>query len=83
MGQYDHDEGYYEDDGDFLEEEPQRLRQRVLAVFGTSYGISFLVHGALLLILMTIVIAAPVVEEIQSIVVKQHEAKSIDYSRSP
>src|SRR5688572_25531576 len=57
-------EGYYEDDADdlqVLEEETTslraRLRQRVMAILGTSYGISALVHVAMLLILASIVIA--------------------------
>ncbi len=58
-----HDEGYYEDEGEFLDEyeAPTRLalRQRIVAVFSTSYGISIALHVGLLLILATIVITSP------------------------
>ena len=44
MGRYeDSDEGYYEDEGEFIDEDPRRLRQRVVAVFtGNSINSS---HG--------------------------------------
>lgn len=61
-----YDDRYEEDDcwdeefeGEEFEEERQNLARRFAAVMGTSYGISILVHVALLVILGLIVIAAP------------------------
>lgn len=63
-------EGYYEDDPDdahdlALDEVTlrARLRQRLAAVMGTSYGISALVHVAILLVLATIIITSPAAQE--------------------
>ena len=59
-------EGYYEDDADEVDDLAHdqttlrsRLQQRVVAVLGTSYGISIAVHVAILLVLATILIASP------------------------
>src|SRR5687768_15604811 len=59
-------EGYYEDDADDEHELDveqasirARLQQRLMAVFGTSYGISVAVHLAILAILATIIITTP------------------------
>ncbi|MGE0708112.1 MAG: prenyltransferase/squalene oxidase repeat-containing protein [Planctomycetota bacterium] len=61
MGRHDDYEDEFYDDEELLEEDSlalrERLRRKVVAVFGTSYGISLLVHGAVLLILASIVIA--------------------------
>ena len=47
MGRYDDsDEGYYEDEGEFIEEKP-RWSQRVVAVFTGSYGVSILAVNTL------------------------------------
>ncbi|MCO5165505.1 MAG: terpene cyclase/mutase family protein [Planctomycetes bacterium] len=63
-------EGYYEDDPDDVHDLAldevtlrARLRQRLAAVMGTSYGISALVHVAILLVLATIIIASPAAQE--------------------
>ncbi|RMG13875.1 MAG: hypothetical protein D6731_11225 [Planctomycetota bacterium] len=67
---------YYEDDpggekdGAWGEEPRAGLRQRVLAVFGTSYGVSLVAHGGLLLVLMTIAIAVPAREEVRTLAIK-------------
>ena len=59
-------EGYYDDDAEEVDDLDRdvstlraRLRQRVAAVMGTSYGISAGVHVAILLVLATIMIASP------------------------
>ena len=52
MSKHDEDSGYYEDDGEFLEDElpsAAKLRQRLVAVFTTSYGLSIAVHVGMLL----------------------------------
>jgi hypothetical protein len=85
MGKHDDydydDEGYYEDDEldeDCLELR-ERIKRRVFAVFGTSYGISVLVHVAILLILATIVIAGPAaVQEAKIMVTKANLPKPYD-----
>jgi hypothetical protein len=62
MSKHDEDSGYYEDDGEFLEDElpsAVALRHRLVAVFTTSYGLSIAAHVGLLLILATIIIASP------------------------
>ncbi len=58
---YDDDDDCWDEEfeGEELEEERQNFARRFAAVMGTSYGISVLVHVALLVILGLIVIAAP------------------------
>lgn len=73
-------EGYYEDDADEVDElDPGAahagLRQRVAAVFGTSYGISIAVHVAILLVLATILIATPPPEAVAQLQVVPRAAE--------
>lgn len=55
----DEDDHGLDDEGLEAEGLRERLRRRVVAVFGGSYGLSVLVHLAILAVLATIVIAAP------------------------
>jgi hypothetical protein len=59
-------EGYYDDEDDLedfvdpeVSEQRASVRQRFVAIFSTSYGISALVHVAILLILASIILTRP------------------------
>lgn len=82
MGRHD-DEEYYEDDGEFADDEfdlpnEEERRNRLIAVFSTSYGISIALHVALLLILATIVIATAQPEK-EAVVIAKREVKPQEY----
>ena len=80
----DDEEEYYEDDGEFGDEDEfelatkEQLRNRVIAVFSTSYGISIALHVALLLILATIIITSPPKEK-EAVVIAKREVKPQEY----
>ncbi len=86
-------EGYYEDDADEVEDLAQdreettlraRLRQRVVAVLGTSYGISAAVHVAILLVLATIIITSPPAEQSAELQVSRRaDPPKLDEDRTP
>ena len=85
MGKHDDDEEYYEDDGEYTDEEgegelptEEERRNRIIAVFSTSYGLSAVLHIAVLLILATIIITTPR-EEKEAVVIAKREVKPQDY----
>lgn len=82
MGRDYDDEEYYEDDGEFdeefeLESEDQR-RNRLIAVFSTSYGMSIGAHLLLLAILGAIIISSPSPEK-EAVVIAKREVKPQEF----
>jgi hypothetical protein len=62
-------EGYYEDEEEApldvgVEAGRSRLRQRLAAVLSTSYGLSLMIHVAVLLVLATIILSGPPAERV-------------------
>ncbi|MCW8140979.1 MAG: hypothetical protein KIT58_18915 [Planctomycetota bacterium] len=78
------DEEYYEDEGEVGEEEEfelqtkEQLRNKIIAIFSTSYGISVLVHVGILLILAAIIISSPPAEK-EAVVIAKREVKPQEY----
>ncbi len=64
----DWDEELYAEEA--WEDGPPPERGRLVQVLGTSYGVSGLIHAAALLILATIIIAVPPIEDPASIVIR-------------
>lgn len=83
MGRKDEEE-YYEDEGEVGEEEAFELqteeqrRNRIIAVFSGSYGISVLVHLAILAILAAIIITSPPQEK-EAVVIAKREVKPQEF----
>ena len=78
---YDDEESYYDDEelADEIElPDAETRRNRLIAVFTGSYGISALLHLALLAILAVIVIAAPPAEK-EAVVIAKREQKPQEY----
>ncbi|MDC3379018.1 terpene cyclase/mutase family protein [Planctomycetota bacterium] len=80
---YDSEEEYYdddelgdEDDIDLPNQEQQR--NKIIAIFSTAYGISIIVHAAILVILAFIVIAVNIEEE-KAVVIAKREIKPPEY----
>jgi hypothetical protein len=73
------DEGYYEDEGEFLDADPRASGEHPLAILGTSYGISALVHAAILLIMAAIIVAAPAAEQEAVVISAKHEKPDEPY----
>lgn len=75
-------EEYYEDEGEFDEEfEPESVegrRNRIIAIFSTSYGISIAIHVAVLVILATIIIATPQPKK-EAVVIAKREVKQQEF----
>lgn len=85
MGKSDEDsEEYYEDEGEVGEEEEfalqtkEQFRNKMIAVFSSSYGVSAILHLLLLAILATIVLSQPVQEK-EAVVIAKREVKPQEY----
>ncbi len=88
MGKGDEDsEEYYEDDGEVGEEEEfalqtkEQFRNRMIAVFSSSYGVSAILHLLVLAILATIVLSQPVQEK-EAVVIAKREVKPQEYDET-
>ncbi|MDC3379019.1 terpene cyclase/mutase family protein [Planctomycetota bacterium] len=70
----DCEDGYYDDaelhDGDFEQPDENSRRNRLIALFSTSYGVSIAAHVGILILLALWMIAVPQADEVVKIVVQ-------------
>jgi len=81
---YDDEEEYYEDDGEFADDEEfdlpteEQQRNKLIALFSTAYGISILFHLGLVVVLTLIVLTAPSPEK-EAVVIAKREVKPQEF----